>query len=70
LIVEHDSWKKEENLENAKEVVAEFEGRVNTEVRQQEKLDMAEEKNFGRENVIINILRMQHGVGQRVMTIQ
>ena len=70
MIVEHDSWEKEENLENAKEVVAEFEGRVNTEVRQQEKLDMAEEKNFGRENVIINTLRMQHGVGQRVMTIQ
>jgi len=32
-MVEHDSWKKEENLENAKEVVAEFEGRMNAEVR-------------------------------------
>jgi len=31
--VEHNSWKREENLENTKEIVAEFEGRLNTEVR-------------------------------------
>ena len=31
--VEHNSWKKEENLENAKEVVAEFKRRINAEVR-------------------------------------
>jgi len=31
--VEHDSWEREEDLENAKEVVAEFKKRVNTEVR-------------------------------------
>jgi len=30
---EHDSWKREEEVENAKEVIAEFDGRVNTEVR-------------------------------------
>ena len=30
---EHNSWKRKENLENAKEVVAEFEGRLNIEVR-------------------------------------
>jgi len=29
-------------------VVEEFEGRMNTEVRRQEKLDMAKEKNFRR----------------------
>ena len=29
----HDSWEREEDLKNAKEVVAEFEGRVNTKVR-------------------------------------
>jgi len=38
-------------LENAKEVVAEFEGRVNTEVKQQEQLDMAKEKDFKREEL-------------------
>ena len=30
---EHDTWEREENLENVKEVVAEFEERVNAEVR-------------------------------------
>jgi len=31
-------------LENAKEIVAEFEERMNAEVRRQEKLDIVEEK--------------------------
>ena len=31
------------NLENIKKVIAEFEKRLNTEVRKQEKLDMIEE---------------------------
>ena len=46
--VENDSWKKEENLKNAKEEVAEFEGRMNVEIRRQEKLDWVEEKDFRR----------------------
>ena len=32
-MVKHDSWKKKEDLENVKEVVVEFEGRINAEVR-------------------------------------
>jgi len=44
--VEHDSWKRKEDLESTRKVVTEFEGRVNVEVKRQEKLDMAEEKNF------------------------
>ena len=43
--VEYDSWKKEEDLENVKELVAEFQGRMNTKVRKK-KLDLAEEKDF------------------------
>jgi len=35
-------------LENAMEAVAEFEGRVNTEVRKQEKLNITEERDFKR----------------------
>jgi len=35
-------------LENVKEVVAEFEGRLNAEVRRQEKLDIVEERDFRR----------------------
>ena len=46
--VENDSWKKEENLKNAKEEVAEFEGRMNVEIRRQDKLDWVEEKDFRR----------------------
>jgi len=50
--VEHDSWEKKEDLENAKEVVVEFEERRNTEVRRQKKLDVVEEKNFTREELL------------------
>jgi len=38
-------------LENAKEVVKEFERRVNAEVRRQEKLDMVEKRDFRREEL-------------------
>ena len=48
FIVEYDSWKREEDLENAKEVVVKFEGRINAEVRRQEKLDIIEERDFRR----------------------
>jgi len=49
--VEHDIWERKEDLENAREVLEEFEGRMNTEVRRQEKLDMVEEKDFRREEL-------------------
>ena len=32
FIVEHDTWKREKDLENAKEVVAKFKERMNAEV--------------------------------------
>ena len=48
LIIEHDSWEREKDLENVKKVVAELVGRMNTEVRRQEKLNTMEEKNFRR----------------------
>ena len=41
-------WEKREDLENTREVLEEFEGRMDAEVRRQEKLEMAEEKNFRR----------------------
>ena len=44
--MEHGSWEREEYLENAKEVVAEFEGRINVEVRRQKKLNMTKERDF------------------------
>ena len=36
-------------MENAKKVVAEFEGRLNAEIRRQEKLDRTEERDLRRE---------------------
>ena len=42
----HNSWEREEDLKNAKKVVAEFKKRVNVEVRRQEKLNMIEERDF------------------------
>jgi len=48
---EHDSWEREEDLKNTKELVAEFEKRVKVKVRRQEKLDQMEERDFRREEL-------------------
>jgi len=50
-MVEHDTWEKKENLGNAEEALEEFKGRINAEVRRQEKLDIAEERDFRREEL-------------------
>ena len=50
--VEYDSWEKEEDLENTKKVIAEFEVRLNIEVRRQEKLDIVEKRDFRREKLL------------------
>ena len=47
-MVEHDTWEKEKDLENAREVVEEFERRMSAKVRKQENLDIMEEKDFRR----------------------
>ena len=51
FIAEYDSWVKREVLGNAKEVLEDFEGRINAEVRRQEKLYMAEKRDFRREKL-------------------
>ena len=48
---EHNTWEKRNNLENAREALEEFKGRMNVEVRRQEKLDMVEKKDFRREEL-------------------
>jgi len=45
---EHDSWVKKEELGNAKAVLEDFEGRMEAEIRRQEKLDRTEEQDFRR----------------------
>jgi len=41
--VEHNTWKRREDLGNVKEVLEEFEERMDAEVRRQEKIDRVEE---------------------------
>ena len=47
-MAEQNTWEREKDLENVKKVVAKFEGRMNAEVRQQEKLNIVEERYFRR----------------------
>jgi len=47
---------KKKDLENVKEVVVEYEGIMNTEVKRQEKLDMAEERNFRRGELLVKYM--------------
>ena len=55
-MVEHDIWKREEDLENVKEVVVEFEGKMSIKVRRQEKLDMVEERDFRKGELLGNYM--------------
>ena len=48
FIVEGDTWERKKNLKNAEEALEEFEGRMSAEVRRQERIDMAEERDFRR----------------------
>ena len=43
FIAEHNTWEREENFGNVKEIVVDFEERISAEVRRQEKLEIAEE---------------------------
>ena len=52
FIVENDTWEKKEDLGNIREALEEFEEKMNVEVRRQEKLDVAEEKDFRREELL------------------
>ena len=46
--MEHDTWERKEDLGNVKEVLEEFEERMDAEIRRQEKIDRAEEQDFRR----------------------
>ena len=50
--MEHNSWVKKEELGNVKEALAEFEGRMEAEVRRQEKIDRVEKRDFRREKLL------------------
>ena len=46
--MKYNIWEKMKVLENIREALEEFKGRMNVEVRRHKKLDMAEEKDFRR----------------------
>ena len=48
FMAERDTWERKENLKNTRKVLEEFEGRINAEFRKQEKIDMAEKRDFRR----------------------
>jgi len=50
-MAEYNIWKRKEDLENVKEVVAKFEGKLSVEVRRQKKLNIAEKRDFRREEL-------------------
>jgi len=47
-MAEHDTWKRKEDLGNTREAIKKFKERMSTEVKWQEKLNMIEEKDFRR----------------------
>jgi len=51
-MAEQNIWEREKDLGNAREVVGEFEKRMNAEIRRQEKLDRMEEKDFRRRELL------------------
>ena len=51
FMAEGDTWKRKENLKNTEEALEEFKGRMSVEVRRQERIDMAEERDFRREEL-------------------
>ena len=60
--VEHDTWERKEDLGNVEEVLEEFKERMNVEVRRQERIDMAEERDFRRGELLEKFMaRMLYG---------
>jgi len=47
-MAESNTWEKREDLGNAREALEEFKGRMNIEVRKQERIDMVKERDFRR----------------------
>ena len=61
-MVEGDIWERKENLKNAEEALDEFERRMSAEVRRQERIDMVEERDFRRGELLGKfIARMLYG---------
>ena len=51
FMAERDIWERKESLKNVGEALEEFEGRMNMEIRRQEKIEMIEKRDFRREKL-------------------
>jgi len=59
---EEDTWERKENLKNAEKALEEFEERISAEVRRQERIDMTEERDFRRGELLGKFtVRMLYG---------
>ena len=47
-MAKEDTWERKENLKNMEEALEEFKERISVEVRRQERIDMAEKRDFRR----------------------
>ena len=52
FMAENNTWEKREDLGNTREALEEFEERMNAEVRRQEKINMAKERDFRRGDLL------------------
>ena len=50
--MEQNTWEKRENLENTKKALKKFKGQMNAEVRRQERIEMVEEREFRRRELL------------------
>ena len=47
-----NTWEKKENFKNVKEALKEFKGKISAEVRKEERINIAEKKDFKREKLL------------------
>jgi len=55
-MAESDTWEKREDLENAREALEEFEGRIDVKVRKQERINRAKERDFRRGELLVKYI--------------
>ena len=61
-MAEGNTWERKENLKNTEEAMEEFKGRMSVEIRRQERIDIAKERDFRREKLLEKFMvRMLYG---------
>ena len=67
--MKYDTWEKRKNLGNIGKALKEFEGQINAEVRRQEKINMAEERDFRRGELSEKYMaKLLYGITNKILT--